>query len=515
MAETCSPSRYIKAYEAALSFFQDGRLQEAHAAWRALAERGFAPAQSRLGRIYATGAGIGRDDVEALRWLTLAWRAGEFEAMRGVQTLRKRMTPEALAAASARLAGWKPRPDSCVGDTGGRAFTAAETGRIDNLAAARKKETWVYKGVAIAAAGKDSLEGVKKVIDVVGKYRPCHLIYLQMLEVIAVGGVESFVRAAPSQPHPGTVTPSVRLFVPALYVSGANAEAAAPTILIQAMSHLLQALDGVSATNRYSYTYRSAKLIGSTYPDADNTAFYKEVSRALDLAENLPPALADMVGRITEIRYDPPSRFSRRKIDALAYYVRSAAPERRRVVVIPRDLKYSGAAAILLTTLVHEGSHADQDLRISRKRDRRDDLKAKLMKFKNAGGGTAETEVQQIAERIRRFEEDIALWEITGKEHVAKFECEAAVNELKAKKQLGIGRSSAATYASVCMEVAALDLTREANALPPLGKSRRSFQLMLPLPSSRPAVGPGSVTGLPASRYRPRIRYPGAVIQSR
>jgi TPR repeat protein len=41
--------------------------------WEMAAERGYAPAQNRLGWAYSNGEGVPKDFVKAHMWLTLAW----------------------------------------------------------------------------------------------------------------------------------------------------------------------------------------------------------------------------------------------------------------------------------------------------------------------------------------------------------------------------------------------------------------------------------------------------------
>ena len=465
-AADCPAGRFIKAYEHALSLAVAGRHSEAFAAWKPLAEQGFAPAQSQLGRLYAAGKGTRRDDARALLWLKLAETAGEFRALRTARKVAKRMTQADKALASTLQDKWEPHIATCLG------ASLADTATHDLGARARRSMNgangveWAvggrYKGITVFADGEDAFSGMKSVIDVIARFRPYQIAYFQELDSIAVGRAEATIRAEHIDPRPGIRTRGVRLFVPSAYVLGDNAPATAPAILIQAMGHTFNVLAGVEATDRHAVMHKETRLSGSTHPDVNNKRFFKEVSRALDLAAKLSPDLARFVRLLTGIRYDPPSKYSRRRINALAYYVHSSAPEKRRVVVIPRDLKYSGAAAILLTTLVHEGTHAAQDLLAFRKDREADRLAARMATL---ASGSAE--YTKLKKRVAGLREYVALWREDGKKHVEKFECEAAVNELKAQQQMGIGRSVGATYSSICKDVEALSWGRKDNRLTP------------------------------------------------
>jgi hypothetical protein len=462
----CPPERFIKAYESALTLATEGKHAAAFAAWKPLAEQGFAPAQSQLGRLYAAGKGTRRDDARALMWLQLAETAGEFRALKMARKVTKRLSPSDKTRAATLREGWSPDIDACLedslADTVARDLTADERRHIEGLNGVEWNIRREYKGITVVAEGEETFAGMKTVIDVIARFRPYQIPYFQSLDSVVVEQSKKPVRAERVDPHPGTRTKGVRLFVPATYVGGGKSPATAPAILIQAMGQIFRALDGVDATDRHAMIYKGTRLNGSKHPDVDNKRFFKEVSKALDLAAKLPPKLARFVRLLTGIRYDPPSKYSRRRINALAYYVHSSAPEKRRVVIIPRDLKYSGAAAILLTTLVHEGTHAEQDLLAYRKDREADRLKARLATL-----APGSKEFKQLRKRIAGLRAYVALWREDGKAHVEKFECEAAVNELEAQKLLGIGRSVGATYGSICKDVEALSWGRSDNRLSP------------------------------------------------
>ncbi len=54
--------------------------------------------------------------------------------------------------------------------------------------------------------------------------------------------------------------------------------------------------------------YKGRKLIGSTYPEANNADFFKWMKWAIDKVDQLPEALRFYPSLIREIRFDPPSK---------------------------------------------------------------------------------------------------------------------------------------------------------------------------------------------------------------
>lgn len=71
------------------------------------AEQGDVTAQTFLGLLYLDGDGVAQDDVSAYLWLTLADAGGQTAGpSRARDRLARRMTPEQLAEAEARLCKW-------------------------------------------------------------------------------------------------------------------------------------------------------------------------------------------------------------------------------------------------------------------------------------------------------------------------------------------------------------------------------------------------------------------------
>ena len=74
---------------------------------RPAAEQGNVSAQAYLGLLYLNGEGVPQDDVSAYVWLTLADASGQTVGPgRARDRLARRMTPEQLAEAEARLRDW-------------------------------------------------------------------------------------------------------------------------------------------------------------------------------------------------------------------------------------------------------------------------------------------------------------------------------------------------------------------------------------------------------------------------
>lgn len=69
--------------------------------WRPLAEQGGADAQYALGGMQGNGQGVLQDDVYAHMWLNIAASNGNADAVKGRDTVAKRMTAADISKAQA------------------------------------------------------------------------------------------------------------------------------------------------------------------------------------------------------------------------------------------------------------------------------------------------------------------------------------------------------------------------------------------------------------------------------
>ena len=99
-------------YEAGQRAWEAGRLEQALAEWRAVADGGDRRAMLALGRLYAQGLGVLQDYVEAHKWFNLAASRGEEEAVQERDALAAKMTPQQIATAQERATAWQPRASS-------------------------------------------------------------------------------------------------------------------------------------------------------------------------------------------------------------------------------------------------------------------------------------------------------------------------------------------------------------------------------------------------------------------
>lgn len=70
IAILCSHTAPVRAqnFDAGVAAFRAGEFSSAFSQWRPLAEQGHARAQYLVGSMYEYGRGVGRNDVEALKW---------------------------------------------------------------------------------------------------------------------------------------------------------------------------------------------------------------------------------------------------------------------------------------------------------------------------------------------------------------------------------------------------------------------------------------------------------------
>ena len=77
--------------------------------YRKAAEQNDADAQYNLAVCLEKGEGVGKDPVEAYKWVSLAARQGDENAKKTMTTLENKMTPEQIAEGQKRARDFKPR----------------------------------------------------------------------------------------------------------------------------------------------------------------------------------------------------------------------------------------------------------------------------------------------------------------------------------------------------------------------------------------------------------------------
>ena len=95
-------------YEAGQRSLDAGEPAAALEQWRTAAAAGDAQAMLGLGRLYLQGLGVLQDYVEAHKWFNLAASRGEADGARERDALAEKMTPQQVATAQERAAGWQP-----------------------------------------------------------------------------------------------------------------------------------------------------------------------------------------------------------------------------------------------------------------------------------------------------------------------------------------------------------------------------------------------------------------------
>ncbi len=76
--------------------------------YRRAAERGYPPAQNKLGQFYTRGHGVPRSEIEAFVWYSLAAASGYDHAIEPLNALLQRLPLDEIAEARQRVRDWRP-----------------------------------------------------------------------------------------------------------------------------------------------------------------------------------------------------------------------------------------------------------------------------------------------------------------------------------------------------------------------------------------------------------------------
>lgn len=139
-----------------------------------------------------------------------------------------------------------------------------------------------------------------------------------------------------------------------------------------------------------SQRYKGVLLIGSSYPDADNEAFFASARQAVDLTAKLPGPLKSLAERIETLVYDPPSgqrRAAGAIVDIHGVYTVSD-PQKKAPVILFSPMENSSPLRIAMS-LVGGGVMAARHERLMR-----------LLAAKEASKSAGQQD-REIEERLR------------------------------------------------------------------------------------------------------------------
>jgi len=76
--------------------------------YKQAADRGYAPAEEKVGRMYAAGTGVAADPAQAYFWSTLAAKQNEKNAEKRLQALAAKLSAEQASKVKQSADDWKP-----------------------------------------------------------------------------------------------------------------------------------------------------------------------------------------------------------------------------------------------------------------------------------------------------------------------------------------------------------------------------------------------------------------------
>lgn len=102
-----------------------------------------------------------------------------------------------------------------------------------------------------------------------------------------------------------------------------------------------------------SIVYKGLTLIGSSYADADNEAFFRSMRKAIDAVTALPKELGDIARRIETVAYDPPSKHRQAAgviLDIDGVYV-IYDRQRKAPLILYKDIRSTSVQRIALSLI--------------------------------------------------------------------------------------------------------------------------------------------------------------------
>lgn len=435
-ANACSIQTMASAYNAGHASYEAQRFEDARRQWEPLAALGFSPAQARIADMHVSGqGGLARDAKEGLRWAVLAAAGHDARGAATVARLRQSLGDDAMTEALAAARAWKAAQGGCrdVLDAA-PAWVDAQTLRI-GIGVVRVHSSFNE------AVRQQVRERFPKVIGAALNRFPPARLYFQEIAAYDVVPGDLYDRYLGWKTE--RTGKELQLTIGSLLDD--TPEFAAHALMLEAAREVYRQMPAAQLYDPFLRRHKGKRLVGSSYPDIDNQAFFDLVTKALDMAEQLPAETRRHVEIIDEVRYNPQSKRMTQTGPAdsmLGYYDRRVSREGHRVIFIRRDMKWSFLGDVLLT-LVHEGTHASQDQRALRLEEALPRKKGELEALERAGQGGS-SQAAALRKDLQEATEYLTLWHRRGpnteqeQQKRIRFECEATMQEIATGQSVGL-----------------------------------------------------------------------------
>ena len=361
----------LDIFERAETLAETGRKREAREVMQPLVTMMFPPALGLM-------ATMAKNDGDAAMWGQLAQRGRDQSGQAILSRLASSGNDVALAEGRKNAALRKPKVPKCLAET----WTASSTGPHA-----------MKIGPATVSISK-SID--PKLVEIVKKRFPIILnaartgtiegrLLVSSIRKFQVIGGDRYDRYV--EWVPGNEGKALRLTVGNFLDAGPVHTAKAMTLVAQRT--LYDRLNNRSMIDPYFTVVDGIRVFTSIYPDVAGTSFIDSLRKSLKMAKKLPDAVMKDFNAVHEIRYNPPSKHFLKfgaPDGAVAYYDKSVSRPGRRVIFVRRDMRWSSHADLLLS-IVHEGTHANQDAKAERLVTRAKKERAQLSKLTQSGQG--------------------------------------------------------------------------------------------------------------------------------
>lgn len=421
----CDLETVIADYKVALKRHKIGDIDQAFKQFLPLAQAAVAPAQRYVARYYLEESYEDQAIEKGIMWAQLAAWGGDQEAAQRAKAAIEGARYAVSDKGQAMARNWRSSAPECA--RGSEGFNDETAFKVVNGVALIKSEK-----VSDADALSFALR-LQEALILADQVAPYFSPLIQLVSTVRIVEGRFTDRFIEWNEEKGWLDVSVT------YKNDETARQLSYALMLAMQRQIFAQIEDADFVDQVADRYGKVKIYGSLYGDVGTKRFIELVKDAYVAVRDLPVRVRDKVNLLDEIHYMPPSRYHRSRLtpdkDVARYDVKRSGPE-RRVGIIGQEITFETPQELALY-LVKLGTFAHQNLLIEQYQaelngEGREEAILKALE------GNMQAAQALFSDRLADRQKIVTRWYEKGPSEMAEFQCQAAVDQVKAALALKV-----------------------------------------------------------------------------
>lgn len=420
----CDLETVVADYKVALKRHKIGDIDQAFKQFLPLAQAAVAPAQRYVARYYLEESYEDQAIEKGIMWAQLAAWGGDQEAAQRAKAAIEGARYAVSDKGQAMARNWRSSAFECAR---GQDFDEETVFKVvDGVALIKDEKVSDAEALSFALRLQEALI----LADQVAPYFSPLAQLVSTVRVVQDRFTDRFIEWNEEKGW---------LDVSLTYRNDETARQLSYALMLAMQRQIFAQVEDAEFVDQVADRYGKVKIYGSLYGDVGTKRFIELVKDAYVAVRDLPVRVRDKINLLDEIHYMPPSRYHRSRLtpdkDVARYDVTRSGPE-RRVGVIGQEITFETPQELALY-LVKLGAFAHQNLLIEQYQaelngEGREDAILKALE------GNMQAAQALFSDRLADRQKIVTRWYEKGPSEMAEFQCQAAVDQVKAALALKV-----------------------------------------------------------------------------